>query len=460
MVKQNQKIFNGLLLAIDWSCLLLALTAAYAVRFSFFAADPYHLRYPDYLRLLVFIVPVYTFFFCLFGGYRSKRSDRLPKELLILLETNSLGIISLFTFLYMANQTHYSRLCLLFFALFLPAIMGIQRVCLRSALRLLRKKGYNLKFILLVGSGGLAEDFVRRIGRNPNFGYRFTGCLSDTAQAGQVQGVPVIGDIPSLGSWLQKGGVDEVVGALELEEYPKMQQVMADCEKNGIKVHVIPAFFSCIPSNPQWEEVDGMPVMTLRRIPLANPLAAAAKRLFDIIAALAAIVAAAPVMGLVWLVIRLTMGSPAIFRQERLGMGCKPFTMYKFRSMRKDAPSDGWTARHDARRTRFGRLIRRLSIDELPQLFNVLKGEMSIVGPRPEIACYAEQFRESIPRYMVKHQVKPGMTGWAQIHGLRGDTSITERTRYDLYYIEHWSPALDLYILLKTAIRAFYNENE
>ncbi len=331
----------------------------------------------------------------------------------------------------------------------------------RYTLRFLRHKGYNLKYILLIGGGRTAQEFIEKVQKNPNYGYRFYGCIADSSTLGEVSGIKVLGTPASLGGHLDSGHVDEVVVAIELCEYEKLPYIISTCEKSGIKINVVPSYFQYLPSHPLLDEFDGVPVMTLRKIPLHNPFNAFIKRTSDILISLFCLLFFSPLMLAVSLVIYATMHESPIYAQERLGLNCKPFIMYKFRSMRSEDDSrPGWTRKKDARRTRFGTLIRKVSIDELPQFYNVLRGEMSVVGPRPEIKCYASQFKETIPRYMVKHQVKPGITGWAQVNGLRGDTSIEKRIRSDLYYIENWSFLLDLRIIFRTIGRAFYNENE
>ena len=224
----------------------------------------------------------------------------------------------------------------------------------------------------------------------------------------------------------------------------------------------MPDYNKIIPTKPYTEDILGMPVINIRYVPLTNIFPAALKRSMDLVGSIAAIILASPVMLIFSIIIKVTSPGPLIFKQERVGLHNKPFMMYKFRSMvEQDESSEkkAWTVRDDPRVTKVGRIMRKTSIDELPQLFNVLKGEMSLVGPRPERPFFVEKFQEEIPRYMVKHQVRPGMTGWAQIHGLRGDTSIIKRIEYDLYYIENWTLGLDIKILFLTIFRGFVSKN-
>ena len=254
---------------------------------------------------------------------------------------------------------------------------------------------------------------------------------------------------------------DEVVAALSAQEFSRIPSIIECCEKEGVKLSIIPFFAQYMPSNPQFDNINGVPVMNIRRIPLDNLVYAAVKRTMDVVGSLVLILLTSPFMLFAAVGVRLSSPGPIIFRQERVGLHNKPFYMYKFRSMRVNAAQDtGWSRNQDPRKTKFGALIRKLSIDELPQLFNVLKGDMSLVDPRPEIPHFVEQFKDEIPLYMVKHQVRPGITGWAQINGLRGDTSIVDRIRCDIYYIENRSIFLDLKILLMTPFKGIVNQEK
>ena len=236
---------------------------------------------------------------------------------------------------------------------------------------------------------------------------------------------------------------------------------MQICEKAGTKLSLIPFYAQYMPAHPQIDSLNGLPMINLRRIPLDNWGNALLKRAADIVGSLLLIALTSPLMLIAAIGVRLSSPGPVIFRQKRVGLNKNEFYMYKFRSMRVNDQTDtAWSTNHDSRKTRFGALIRKYSIDELPQFFNVLKGDMSLVGPRPEIPHYVEQFREEIPLYMVKHQVRPGITGWAQVNGLRGDTSIEERIRCDIYYIENWTFFFDIKVLLMTIFRGFINQEQ
>ena len=276
------------------------------------------------------------------------------------------------------------------------------------------------------------------------------------------KGVKVIGRIDNLLVILPQNHLDEIAITLGLNEYYKLERIVGLCEKSGVHTKFIPDYNNIIPTKPYTEDLLGLPVINIRHVPLSNTFNMMVKRCMDVCGSLAAIVVFSPVMLLMVLLIKLTSPGPLIFKQERVGLHNRPFQMYKFRSMEVQKERDEqkcWTVKNDPRVTGIGKFMRKTSIDELPQLFNVLKGDMSLVGPRPERPQFVEKFREEIPRYMVKHQVRPGMTGWAQINGYRGDTSIRKRIEYDLYYIENWTVGLDFKILFLTCFKGFINKN-
>ena len=250
--------------------------------------------------------------------------------------------------------------------------------------------------------------------------------------------------------------------ALALKDYDNLENVVNICEKSGVHTKFIPDYNSVIPTRPYTEDLMGLPVINIRYVPLSNNSNKVIKRAMDILGSLCGIVLFSPVMLFLALLVKISSPGPVIFRQERVGLHSKPFYMYKFRSMEQqseDAEKKAWTVRDDPRVTGIGKFMRRTSLDELPQLFNILKGDMSMVGPRPERPLFVERFKEEIPRYMVKHQVRPGLTGWAQVNGYRGDTSIKKRIDCDIYYIENWTMGFDIKIIFLTFFTGFVNKN-
>ena len=337
------------------------------------------------------------------------------------------------------------------------------RNVLRWILRKYRKQGYNQKHILLVGYSRAAEGYLDRVVTHPEWGYIVKGILADNKPEGEeYRGIKILGGTDKLAEILPQNQLDEIVITLGLAEYHKLGRIVNMCEKSGVHTKFVPDYNNIIPTKPYTEDLMGMPVINIRRVPLNNMLNAVAKRCVDIFGALVAIILFSPVMLVTSIIIKVTSPGPLIFKQERIGKHNRPFYMYKFRSMVVQDEKDekkGWTTKNDPRVTPIGRFIRKTSIDELPQLFNILIGDMSLVGPRPERPQFVEKFKEEIPRYMIKHQVRPGLTGWAQVNGYRGDTSIQKRIEFDLYYIENWTMGFDFKIIFLTFFKGFINRN-
>ena len=278
----------------------------------------------------------------------------------------------------------------------------------------------------------------------------------------EYRGIKKIGTLKDLAAYLEKSSLDEVAITLNLNEYHKLEQIVAICEKSGVHTKFVPDYYNFISTNPYTEDLDGLPVINIRNVPLTNTVNRVIKRLIDIVGSIVALILFSPIMLIVAILVKKSSPGPIFFAQERIGLGNKPFKMYKFRSMGVQDPkkeAKEWTTKNDARVTPVGRVIRKTSLDELPQFWNVLKGDMSLIGPRPERPLFVEKFKEEIPRYMIKHQVRPGITGWAQVNGFRGDTSIRSRIEHDLYYIENWSLGLDIKILFLTFFKGFVNKN-
>ena len=396
--------------------------------------------------------------------YAPKRTVRRRFEIYGIIKANTIGIVTLIIILYMIiREINYSRWVMVLFYLFNVFFTSCFRLALRKGLRTIRSRGYNLKHILLVGYSRAAEEYIDRLMDNPQWGYIACGILDDHVPAGTLyKGVKVLGRLGNLEVILPENKLDEIAISLSLKDYHNLEEIVSVCEKSGVHTKFIPDYNSLIPTRPYTEDLMGLPVINIRYVPLTNTGNIIIKRITDVVGALAGLVITSPIMLLAAVLVRLTSPGPVIFKQERVGLHNKTFYMYKFRSMEKQSPREekrAWTVRNDPRVTPVGKFLRRTSIDELPQLFNILKGDMSLVGPRPERPLFVEKFKEEIPRYMVKHQVRPGLTGWAQVNGLRGDTSIRKRVEYDLFYIENWTLGFDLKIILMTFFTGFINKN-
>lgn len=316
----------------------------------------------------------------------------------------------------------------------------------------LRERGIGKDRLVVVGTGDVARIITQRIQWSPQLGYELLGIIADdAANNGSFLGLPILGTEEDLPALIEKLDIDEVIIAIPEKGHREVVNVLSYCERGRVSIKVFPDIFQFVSSEAGIDDLGGLPLLTVRNYALRGYMLII-KRLMDILGAAFGLIVAAPIMLLVAIAIKLESPGPAFFIQERMGLDGRPFKMIKFRSMRNDAERDGpgWTVAGDPRQTKLGKLLRRVDIDELPNLINVLLGEMSLVGPRPEQPYYVEEFRRTVPRYMDRHREKAGMTGWAQVNGLRGDTSIVERTKYDLWYTENWSPLLDIKIILRT----------
>ena len=463
MIKENQKHFNRLHVVLDAFVIVIAYFLAWMIKFLFLDGSVGALPFRTYAAAILPIVPVYLLLYYLFSLYTPKRVQGRRLEMWNIIKANTVGIALILGVLYLIKMMHFSReLLAIFYFVNILLETGLRNL-IRYFLRSMRKKGYNLKHILLVGYSHAAEEYIDRIIANPQWGYKIRGILDDHVEAGtEYKGVKVLGRIANLMVILPQNRLDEIAITLGLNEYYRLEEIVALCEKSGVHTKFIPDYNRVIPTKPYTEDILGLPVINIRHVPLTNTYYAFLKRVMDIVGSVCAIVLFSPVMLFSVIMIKLTSPGPLIFKQERVGLHNRPFMMYKFRSMEVQAPEKEktrWTVKDDPRVTGFGKFMRKTSIDELPQLFNVLKGEMSLVGPRPERPFFVEKFKEEIPRYMIKHQVRPGITGWAQVNGYRGNTSIRKRIEYDLYYIENWTLGLDIKILFLTIFKGFVNKN-
>ncbi len=446
--KENQSFFRVLDLISDVLLILASMLLSYALRFRVLQGEE-NVPLAYYLRCALGISFLFLFLFAVTGLYEHRRSalilQLIQKIILISLSCTGVMAIAFFT----SRAIDVSRLLLFLFFLLSSCLLSIKRILVFRIRRSSYVRGLHVHQVLLVGSGRTAKEYIRNLEEMPWLGYRVMGSFGKKPVSDDV---PYFGQISSLEEALRETAAEELVAALDPEEFPEMDELIRQTEKNGLKFSLIPYFAPYMLSRPYIDQVGDLPLINIRRIPLDNVFNAILKRCMDVAGTLLLIVLTSPVMLFAAVGTLLTLGRPVIFRQVRVGYQRKDFTMLKFRSMRPPSLGDssGWSCFEGSRLTRFGAFLRKTSIDELPQLFNVLRGEMSLVGPRPELPQYVDMFRESVPLYMLKHQVRPGITGLAQVNGYRGDTSIEARIRLDLRYIETWSILLDVRILFST----------
>lgn len=467
MIKDNQRYFNRLHVVIDAVVICIAYVLAWIYKFLILK-DQRGLTLAQYCVALIGIIPLYLMLYLACNLYTSKRVQGRRLEGGNIVKANTIGILIVMAAFFPLRDViepikYYSRWMLAYFYVINIVLEIIARNLIRWCLRKIRRKGFNLRHLIFVGYSGAAEAFIDRILANPQWGYKISGILDDNKEPGYTyKGIAVLGSTDELEKILENNRLDEIALTLALREYYKLKRIVAICEKSGVHTKFVPDYNDIIPTRPYTEDLLGLPVVNIRHIPLTNSFNMICKRAMDIVGAIVAIIIFSPVMLVTAVLVKTTSKGPLIYKQERVGLHNQTFQMYKFRSMEvQSAKSEkrAWTVRDDPRVTKVGKVIRKTSIDELPQLFNILKGDMSLVGPRPERPFFVEKFREEIPRYMVKHQVRPGLTGWAQVNGYRGDTSIKKRIEYDLYYIENWTMGLDIKILFLTFFKGFVNKN-
>ena len=475
MIKENERLLTLFRVLVDAGIIVGAFVLSYYLRFdkenSFlirweWIGEPigYYSSLREYMQCLFALVPCYIVSYSVFRLYDPKRVKSRKAELAAILGANIVGIIIVTAILFFYRSgISYARLFIVIFVITNTAITMVVRFFITTAVRKFRRSGRNKKHILLVGYSRTAEGYIDRLKSNPEWGYMVHGILDDEMEIGHTyRGMHVIGRIKDLRKLLDEHPYDEIIITLAIDHLDKLERIVSITENSGAHTKFVPDYNNIIPTRPYTEDLDGLPVIHVRKVPLSMSFNRFLKRTMDIIGSILLILIFSIPMLIISIIIKTTSEGPLIFKQERIGLHNKPFMMYKFRSMKmqdEESERQAWTVKDDPRVTGIGRFIRRTSLDEVPQFFNVLTGKMSLIGPRPERPQFVEKFREEIPRYMIKHQVRPGITGWAQVNGYRGDTSIGKRIDCDLYYVENWSVGLDIKILFLTLLKGFVNKN-
>lgn len=464
MIRRNQQILTQLYVCVDFLIIQLSFLLAWWLKFEsgwIPYENPLPLETYTLWSLVYGLVAILTGF--LFSVYTPKRKKRFADDFWKIIEIHIVSMFILLSLMFFFKEVNISRSYLAIYMAGNIIFTVTYRYTLKRLLKSLRKKGYNRQFVLILGAGSLGKRFYNNLQQHADMGYEVMGFLDDyrkwdAEEAKQYK--PIMGVMNELETILAKQMIDEVVLALPLDAHDKYPQIINTCEKAGVRTLIIPDFFDYLPARPMFDYFAGMPLINVRDIPLDLSVNRLAKRMFDIVFSLVAIFITSPLMLCIMVGVRITSPGPVIFKQERVGLNRRTFYMYKFRSMKilpEGTVDTGWTTKNDPRRTKFGSFLRATSLDELPQFFNVLFGHMSVVGPRPERPYFVNQFKEEIPKYMIKHHVRPGITGLAQSQGLRGDTSIEDRIEQDIFYIENWSLLFDIKIIFKTIRNGFKN---
>ena len=473
MIQQRHRLTATLNLAGDLVATVAAFLAAWVLRFEV-PVTPLTKGVPElsrYLEVLPWVALVFPVVFHFHGLYQAgRRRSRVDEALTILLAVvlGSLILSGLATWYRpvvapgSSEPFTYSRAFLALFALLEVFFVVGARNGLRALRHRARIAGLSPVRILVVGAGQLGREVATKLQGHRELGFDVVGFLDDdpNKQGGTYAGVPVLGPTRAAVELVPELGIDQIYVALPLDAHRRTMKLLQEIGRECVEIKLVPDILQYATLRAAMEDLDGTPVINLSQVPLQG-WSSMLKRAIDLVGATVGLVVLSPLFGLIALAIWLEDGRPVFYRQERMGLDGRGFMIWKFRSMRRQAEATTgpvWAVRDDPRRTRLGTFLREWSLDELPQLWNVFLGEMSLVGPRPERPVFVSEFKQKLPQYMVRHRVKAGITGWAQVHGWRGNTSIRKRLEYDLYYIENWSLALDFKILWMT-VRAGLRQN-
>ena len=465
MLKKHTQFFESLLFLADLLIIGLAWLFSYYIRF-YSGLIPIEKGVPPfeiYLYLILPILLIWGFVFKSFGLYRPKRMSSYFNEVFDIAKACTFSVFMLIFLTFLFRQYEYSRLVFLGFWAMTIVAMSIERIAFREVLRYLRRKGYNLRYAIIVGTGTLAEDILKRIELHPELGIKVVGFLKDKTDALRDKKIQskIIGNYEDINNIIAEKKIDQVFIALSLKENDKLFEILKFLEDEMVEIRIVPDLYQLATLHGGVEEFEGVFMINLQGSPLYG-WNRVMKRTADIIFSLIAILIMLPMMLIITFAIKLTSNGPVFYKQTRMGLDGKVFQMLKFRSMRIDAEKETgpvWASKNDPRSTRVGSFLRRTSLDELPQFINVLKGDMSIVGPRPERPVFIQDFRKKIPKYMLRHKMKAGITGWAQVNGWRGNTDLNKRIECDLFYIENWSLLFDIKILWLTIWKGLINKN-
>lgn len=460
MLQKNQKILNRINMISDMIIIFTSYLLSIHIRFNVMnGKSKLNLFTEKNVLIVAFVLSVaVTISLYLIRFYRSFGYDRFWQELGRVVLVNTMAALLFIAILYAFKIQNFPRLIVFFNWGIANVLMIIKYIIMEAFLLYYRKRGYGQRHIIVVGNGGIAHQYMEDVQNNPRYGIRLEGYVGATemSELGKY-----LGRYEELAKILEKNPIDEVVIALEPQESNYMKDVLKVVDKEGIRLSIIPFYCEYIPPYSTIEPIGHSKLIDMRATPLDNVAYAFLKRFVDVVGAVILIILTSPIMLITAIGVKFSSPGPILLRQERIGRYKKPFVMLKFRSMRvNEAENVGWSTNEDPRKTRFGSFIRKFSIDELPQLFNVLIGQMSLIGPRPEMTYHVGHFKEEVPLYLVRQQVRPGMTGWAQVNGLRGATSIEERVKYDIWYIENWSIGLEIKIFVKTIFGGMVNDEK
>ena len=460
MLRRNQEILRTLVVLTDLLVISSAWMTAFFVRFYTIFPTPYVPPTAPYVKTLLFVLPLWFLLFRAAGLYDPKRTTSFAFECNRIFRFSLLGLSILVGTSFFAQVTLPRTVAALFF-IFVVLFGFLFRFCLRLLLGTIRRRGRNLRHVLIIGVGPQTHRFVKRIVSHKELGIKIFGILNNDGTIDHVEGIPVVGHYDDLPRILTENKIDDVILTLPSNASKDISELFATLQNETVNVQLVPDIPELFRLTSSIEDIDGLPIVSVSQGPLVG-WAALQKQAIDVSVSLLSLLLLSPILILISLLIAFTSGRPMFYSQARMGLDGKTFKMFKFRTMGKSAEEETgptWARPDDPRRTKIGTFLRKTSLDELPQLWNVLRGDMSIVGPRPERPIFINSFQKELPGYMLRHKVKSGMTGWAQINGWRGNTSINERLKYDIYYIDNWSLALDFKIMILTFWRVIFDRN-
>ena len=482
MIKENQKYLNRFHVVLDALVIYCSFCLSYYIRYicplfkDIFPRFGYWRQLWQYQGILLVLIPVYLILYAKFNLYKPKRFQNRTSEYANLIKANSIGMVFFFIYIIFMKIPHVSRSLQLMFYVLSMLLTIAERAAIRYALERTRRKGFNLKHVVVIGFSAAAEAYIDRIKSNPQWGYTIHGIFDDNLKADfSYRNTFCIGKLKDVEKFLQNTSMDEVAIALSLKEYYKLGDMVAICEKSGVHTKFVPDYYKFISTNPVTEDLNGLPVINIRNVPLTNTVNKCIKRLVDIIGSIVCIILFSPIMAVVAVLVKKSSPGPIIFCQERVGLHNKPFKMYKFRSMYMDAEErkaelmkdnklgDGKMFKLDfdprvignkilpdgTHKTGIGDFIRRTSLDEFPQFFNVLRGDMSIIGTRPPLISETNLYEL---HHRARLAIKPGITGMWQVSGRSDITDFEEVVRLDKEYITNWNIGLDIKILFRTVM--------
>ena len=466
MLKKHAQFFESLFFISDLLILSAAWILSYFLRFHFIPIKPRLLGTPLLMNYFEFLLPlwvIWSFTSSRFGLYRPRRMEHFSREVFDMGKSLTFSLVVLIAMIYVLRKFEFSRLGFLYFWEF--GFLGLlsMRFFTRKTLMMLRSKGYNQRFALIAGTGELSQKLLEQIDTHPDLGIQVIGCLSHQAEevGKKVKSIPVVGVYEDLERIIGEDKVDIFFVALPIHEYHYFEGLIRKVQGDLSEIKVVPGSYEFMGLRGGMDALGDLPVLSLQGSPL-HGWDRVFKRAFDLLLGIPMLVILSPIILAISFLIKLTSEGPILYQQGRVGFDGRFFKMFKFRTMKKDAEKETgpvWARENDSRRTKVGAFLRKTSLDELPQLFNVVKGEMSLVGPRPERPNFVEEFRNEIPHYMLRHKIKAGMTGWAQINGWRGNTSLEKRIEHDLYYIQNWSIGFDVRILFMTIWKGFFSKS-